>query len=250
MMSSADDSNVGLGDIGGDKEDSGGAMEMQSWYDRIMVSSAKARKIRGGNYVQIATVNEDGHPCCRTVVFRGFLTLSSPALGVDTLGSQKYVAMKMITDARSDKVAQILKNPSCEMVWWFSKSSEQYRISGTLKLIGGDIADEELANARKQQWGNLSDQAREQFFWDQPGTYSGESTVPAGGRNEEGSVLPPPSSFKLLLLIPERVKYLRLTDNYAQADEFVGIQSSETLFMEASEEYDYAKQWRSTRVNP
>jgi pyridoxamine 5'-phosphate oxidase len=255
MSSFADDkeSKLGLGDIGGQEDDDDGTMpkkgETESWYDRILVSSAKARKIRGGNYVQIATVNEDGQPCCRTVVFRGFLTLSSPALGVDTLGSAKYVAMKMITDARSDKVTQILNNPSCEMVWWFSKSSEQYRISGTLKLIGGDTSDEELDNARKQQWGNLSDQAREQFFWNEPGIYSGEPTVPAGGRNEEGNVLPPPSTFNLLLLVPERVKYLRLTDNYAQVDEFVGIES-ESLFLESSEDYNYAKQWKSTRINP
>ena len=62
-------------------------------------------------------------------------------------------------------------------------------------------------------------------------------------------MLPPPSTFNLLLLVPERVKYLRLTDNYAQVDEFVGIES-ESLFLESSEDYNYAKQWKSTRINP
>ena len=43
--------------------------------------------------------------------------------------------------------------------------------------------------ARKQQWGNLSDAAREQFFWDTPGLeYSGVPDVPKGGRDEEGKV--------------------------------------------------------------
>lgn len=42
----------------------------QVWRERIEVSIAKSRKIRGGNYVQLATVDEDGHPRCRTVVFR------------------------------------------------------------------------------------------------------------------------------------------------------------------------------------
>ena len=46
-----------------------------------------------------------------------------------------------------------------------------------------------LQSARKQQWGNLSDPAREQFYWHPPGEYSGESTVPAGGRNDEGKVM-------------------------------------------------------------
>jgi hypothetical protein len=80
--------------------------------------------------------------------------------------------------------------------------------------------DEKLASARKQQWGNLSDPAREQFFWKDPGIpYLGESSVPAGGRDDDGNVLPPPDSFLLMLLFPTRVDYLRLGDNFRQIDE-------------------------------
>ena len=43
---------------------------IKTWKERIEASIAKSRRIRGGNYVQIATVDEDGHPRCRTVVFR------------------------------------------------------------------------------------------------------------------------------------------------------------------------------------
>ena len=37
--------------------------------------------------------------------------------------------------------------------------------------------------------------------------------IPTGGRGEDGKVLPPPSTFLLLLLWPDYVDYLRLTDN-------------------------------------
>jgi hypothetical protein len=65
-----------------------------AWKERIEVSIAKSRKVRGGNYVQIATVDSDGFPHCRTVVFRGFMDVPSSS------GSLPMVAMKMISDNR------------------------------------------------------------------------------------------------------------------------------------------------------
>jgi PPOX class probable FMN-dependent enzyme len=195
-----------------------------NWLERIDISIKKSRKIKGGNYVQIATVDENGSPNCRTVVFRGFLKYNN----------DKNIAMKMITDSRSEKVNQINNSPICEMVWWFSQSSEQYRIKGTLQLISNESNDsEEFKIARKQMWGNLSDPAREQFYWLQPGKiYDGIPTVPNGGRDIEGKILNPPNTFLLMLLIPTSVKYLRLKDNFAQNDK---IQDNN---------------WISTRVNP
>ena len=202
----------------------------QNWLERIEKSIARSRKVRGGNYVQIATVDENGHPRCRTVVFRGFLRYSHQ--GKEVLG------MKMITDARSEKVSQIEHSNFCEMVWWFSQSSEQYRLHGELYLVGASNDNQELISARKQQWGNLSDPAREQFYWHHPGAaYSGTPTVPPGGRDAEGKVLEPPENFLLLLLVPQSVKYLRLKDNLAIADT-----------LETSSESESA--WSFRRVNP
>ena len=157
--------------------------------------------------------------------------------------------MKMITDARSNKVAEVTNHnnqnqttktaTTAEMVWWFSKSSEQYRIRGSLVFIGAETSnhdeeDEEskfLSMARKQQWGNLSDMAREQFYWNDPGMpYENEATVPTGGRDENGTVLPPPDNFLLMLLYPNRVDYLRLTDNFHQIDQLVSHESDEWTF--------------------
>merc|ERR1712224_84325 len=79
--------------------------------------------------------------------------------------------------------------------------------------------------ARKEQWGNLSDPAREQFFWKDPGLPKFDNddvvVVPKGGRDEDGKVLPPPDNFLLMILQPTRCDYLRLTDNYRQIDNFV-----------------------------
>lgn len=198
-------------ETGGGKEQGKRAAEdksLEQWDSRIQASIARSRKIKGGNYVQIATVDGEGLPRCRTVVFRGFQ---------QSLHRVGQSALRMITDARSEKVDHIRCSPACEMVWWFSQSSEQYRIAGDLQLIGPD-AEGDLQAARKQQWGNLSDPAREQFFWDAPGPFSGAAEPRAGGRDEGGKILSPPACFCLLLLWPSRVKYLRLTDNYAQLD--------------------------------
>ena len=81
---------------------------IESWLKRIDSSIARSRKIKGGNYVQIATVDSNGLPRCRTVVFRGLVNLPN-----------NMIAMKMITDMRSEKVDQIANSPACELVWWF-----------------------------------------------------------------------------------------------------------------------------------
>eukprot|EP00978_Attheya_sp_CCMP212_P001404 scaffold2957_cov55-Attheya_sp.AAC.3 len=109
----------------------------------------------------------------------------------------------MITDLRSSKVSEASSNKGnnnndvAELVWWFGKSSEQYRIRGKLVFVGGGHFetdhDEFLARARKEQWGNLSDVAREQFYWKDPGVpYEDQNAVPSGARDEQGKLLPPP----------------------------------------------------------
>lgn len=256
-MATADQSN-GLMDIGATHGPHGGrkngdSTEVEAWQSRIQRSIAKSRKVRGGNFVQIATVDPEGRPRCRTVVFRGFL--SAEARGED--------ALRMITDLRSEKVHQVASSPACEMVWWFGKTSEQYRIAGELQLVGADYPPGELQAARRQQWGNLSDKAREQFYWTCPGMEialpvlegsdnngseeieeGGVNLSPIGGRDASGKLLPPPDTFLLMLLWPTEVKYLRLTDNFAQLDrrgemkaELGGVEGETTA-------------WKTMRVTP
>ena len=98
-------------------------------------------------------------------------------------------------------------------VWWFPKTSEQYRIRGSLLLIGHDNDDRPLQISRKELWGSLSDPARESFLDDQ-------ADPPMGGRGEDGKVVPVPANFLLMLLNPTNVDYLRLTGaQYRQIDQ-------------------------------
>ena len=229
------DASAGLSDIGAAGANTATQQQQQdssteftsssnrSWKSRMDESIGKSRKTRGSNYVQISTV-ADGEPRCRTVVFRGFQKLP-PDHGWSRECDSTSCVMKMITDNRSNKVSEASQQSKAEMVWWFAKTKEQYRIRGDLRFVGGGVfdmdSDNVLASARKEQWGNLSDPAREQFFWQEPGIpYSGPSDVPAGGRDEDGSLLSLPDTFLLMLLVPRRVDYLRLTDNYRQVDEY------------------------------
>ncbi len=220
-MSTDASSYVGLSDIGAGVGSTNENQIITTWREKIVGSIARSRKVRGGNYVQIATVDPDTlEPRCRTVVFRGFLKKDGNELDV----------MKMITDKRSSKFSEASfsaerdgddesSKSTCEMVWWFGKSSEQYRIRGQLKFVGGDESDALLLNARKEQWGNMSDPAREQFFWKEPGLpFDSQADVPEGGRDGDGKVLPPPENFLLMLLYPKRCDYLRLGDNFRQID--------------------------------
>jgi len=184
----------------------------KSWRLLLETSMNKSRKIRGSNYVQIATANKEGEPRCRTVVFRGFLnnlpknhTMASNGGYCD----DKPCVMKMCTDLRSKKVEEVAKGG--EMVWWFPETSEQYRIRGSLLLVGGRNDDISLQIARKELWGNLNDPARESFLG---------GPIMNGGRDDEGKVVPPPENFLLMLLDPMYVDYLCLKGaQYRQIDQ-------------------------------
>lgn len=274
----------GLADIGGatpskNNYSSASTSTSSSWRQLLEVSSNRTRKIRGSNYVQIATIDDNnnidaddddgsiGHPepRCRTVVFRGFLKNIPTDHRLSSSSSENLPCiMKMITDQRSQKVTQLSSTATskeddvvtnAEMVWWFPKTSEQYRIRGNLFVVGAakgtsgsrddDDDDKFLQTARREQWGNLSDSAREAFYDPRlPGQpYNADSAadvmakIPAGGRDAEtGQVLqPPPDCFLLMLLQPNYCDYLRLggTEQYRQIDERQGDGS-----------------WTSVRVNP
>lgn len=229
---------------------------LTSWRDKITISIQRSRKVRGGNFVQISTVDRTTfEPRCRTVVFRGFLVGANQQQEMG--GTTDLNTMKMITDRRSSKVSEVSNGgangdgPKAELLWWFQKSNEQYRIRGELEFVGHDHVDAALVAARKSQWGNLSDSAREQFYWKDPGVpfeeegMGGDGEVPEGGRNEEGKVLPPPDDFLLMLLHPRRVDYLRLGDNFRQVDELA-------VAKEDSEESGGGGGgvWNMTRMNP
>lgn len=263
-----DDSGVGLADIGSNNNKSYNEDNINesshnddnndnlptSWRSLLEVSNNKSRKIKGSNYVQLATVDPlSNGPRCRCVVFRGFLDFENKDHECAAYIEDKSCVMRMVTDLRSQKVHQVNAHDNndesnAELIWWFGKSNEQYRIRGRLVFVGDENKkhfpydnDNELIAARKEAWGNMSDSGREAFFMEPtPGEQYVESTkdsdVPEGGRDKDGKVLPPPGNFLLMLLIPNYVDYLRLgKDQYRQIDEFEVVGE---------------KEWTMQRVNP
>lgn len=204
--------------------------DLVCWRDRLDKSIPISKNMKGGNFVQLSTIDQNGHPRCRTLVFRGF---------VDIQGKE---AIRMMTDSRSDKVAQLNLSNNFEFAWWFPLSNEQYRISGHIELVDSSSSQSSKhIQARLKQWQDISPLAKEQFFKPEtPGdvfiekdnddeTHSAEDV-----HDDDDLISKPPDNFILMLLWPKEVKYLRLTDRYAQLDQL----------------NEDASLWNSIRMNP
>lgn len=169
------------------------------WRKRIDYSISLGKKGKHSspsNYIQLSTVDNNLKdksfpiPRNRTVVFRGFLS-NRTTNGVSDTSFVRNDVIKIITDARSCKIIKELNSVHyAEINWWFANSNEQYRISGQVKYFSYKAA---LAQAEsgssdsganldtfynfsvKDQWNNLSDKAREQFYWADPFTTFAQS---------------------------------------------------------------------------
>jgi PPOX class probable FMN-dependent enzyme len=93
-------------------------------------------------WFQFATVDLNGAPTVRTLVFRGFE-------GDNTIA--------IATDIRSEKIDHLKNNPNAEICWYFKDSREQLRIRVRCEIVQGDRAI--------PYWKNLSPFTRAQFTW-------------------------------------------------------------------------------------
>ena len=151
-------------------------------------------------YFQLATVTPEGCPSNRTLVFRGFL-------------EDDRSSLKIITDVRSAKIQDIERQAMGEICWYFTQTREQFRIQGVLRLVKAQDEDSDLLKARKITWQNLSDAARSQFAWADPGQ-------PATDKSAFDVEPPDPNvpldTFCLLLLVPQKVDHLQLRSDPQQ----------------------------------
>ncbi|MEL6221744.1 MAG: Npun_F5749 family FMN-dependent PPOX-type flavoprotein [Cyanobacteria bacterium J06627_8] len=162
------------------------------WRSLLSRALHRNRSLPEARYFQLATVQSDGKPRNRTVVFRGFSD------GGD---------IQVVTDQRSEKIAQIHHQHWGEICWYFSKTREQFRITGQITLITEGSTSRDELESRKQIWHNLSDNARTQFAWPFPGhrrSVSDEFEVELPSPDE------PLPQFSVLLLSPNRVDHLEL----------------------------------------
>jgi hypothetical protein len=109
------------------------------------------------------------------MVFRGFLP-----------GTQSLLS---VTDTRSEKVIEWQGDNKShfEICWYFSDSREQFRLAGEVALVSnfldasyrnsvlGEHTKESLL---KQQWSNLSKNAKEPFFSSSPKAPFDEDSIP------------------------------------------------------------------------
>ena len=193
-------------------------MSLAPWRSYLARALQKNRFQPHSRYLQLATVQADGYPANRTVVFRGFLEDSNK--------------LKIITDTRSEKITQIYHQPRGEICWYFTVTREQFRLAGELTLVDDKHPDSQLQAARYSTWEQISDNAREQFTWAEPGepktTRENSCAVPI-------DKIKPLDNFCLLLLDPVRVDHLQLR----------GDPQNRCLYV-----LNNSGVWKSTEVNP
>jgi PPOX class probable FMN-dependent enzyme len=169
-------------------------MTLAPWRSPLKKALHLNRSQAFSRYFQLATITPEGKPTNRTVVFRGFLNDSN--------------ILQIVTDTRSEKFSHLQHNPWAEICWYFSKTREQFRLSGKVKLVTENEDDPELVKARQVSWQNLSEAARQQFTWPFPKQPRGDD--PSLFKTEIDLSVTPIRHFCLLLLVPEKVDYLHL----------------------------------------
>jgi pyridoxamine 5'-phosphate oxidase len=165
------------------------------WRSPLARALHRNRSQPQSRYCQLATIQANGRPANRTVVFRGFRDRSNQ--------------LKIVTDCRSDKIEQIQNQPWGEICWYFSQSREQFRLAGDLILV--TASDRERQNERHATWQALSNTARQQFAWPHP--KQPRSPAPAAFDPPPPAPESPPETFGLLLLEPQQVDHLQLRGN-------------------------------------
>lgn len=116
-------------------------MAFPSW-KTFLQSSLKENIEKSGlsaTYASIATVRSNNTPAVRTVVMRGFVgEHHSESVGWNS------DLLVVITDKRSDKIKEIQQNPNTEINWFMNGTMEQFRIRGTIDIIGKDYDESKL----------------------------------------------------------------------------------------------------------
>ncbi|MFQ3191997.1 MAG: pyridoxamine 5'-phosphate oxidase [Paraglaciecola sp.] len=154
------------------------------WRQRLTRSLHVNRSQVQSKYYQVASVCSNGAPKNRTMVFRGFL--------------QDTQSLLSVTDVRSEKIEEWQgdNKPRFEICWYFSDSREQYRLAGEVALISNslDVSNGNLTlgnqakkSLLKQQWSNLSTNAKQPFYSSSPKAPFDEYSIPPNSRDGQVS---------------------------------------------------------------
>jgi pyridoxamine 5'-phosphate oxidase len=205
------------------------------WRQRLARSLHINRSQVHSKYYQVASVCPSGRPKNRTMVFRGFL-----------MGTQNLLS---VTDLRSEKVSEWQGEEKLhfEICWYFTGSREQYRVAGEVALISNvlessyrdlDLGELTKTSLIKQQWSNLSSNAKEPFYSSSPkAPFDDNSTLltpqeePITSANDVN--MQSSDNFCVIVFIPLTVDYLNLKSKPQQR----------CL-------YDIQDGWKEQEVNP
>lgn len=127
----------------------GGSETLPPW--RPLLRAAREREGRSpqARWLQLATVAPDGSPRVRTLVFRGW---GGPA------------ALDLLTDARSDKPAELAHQPRVELCWLLPRARCQFRLRGQRMAL----TPEQDQAERLRHWQALSPGGRALWGWPAP----------------------------------------------------------------------------------
>ncbi|KAK9803225.1 hypothetical protein WJX73_006771 [Symbiochloris irregularis] len=126
-----------------------------AWRKSLDTSLTEQAKNPIAKFFQLATVRGSGKPANRTMVFRGFL------------GDTEQVMF--VTDHRTEKLEEIKNKDWAEICWYFPDSREQFRIGGSMAVVGGDSQDQELLKVREQAWDEQGANSKKWYTQPKPG---------------------------------------------------------------------------------
>lgn len=158
---------------------------------RPLLRRAREREGRSpqARWLQLATVAADGSPRVRTLVFRGWA------------GS---TALDLLTDGRSAKPAELVRQPAVELCWLLPRARSQFRLRGNLQAL----PPEQHQSERERHWHMLSPGGRALWGWPPPGEpFDPEAAFPE--QLPDGS--PMPDHFQLVRIALARVELLELS---------------------------------------
>ncbi|MDJ1184929.1 Npun_F5749 family FMN-dependent PPOX-type flavoprotein [Roseofilum casamattae] len=177
---------------------------LPSWRSQLSLALENNKTRPESSYFQLATIRPDGRPANRSLVFRGFVPNSD--------------RLKIATDGRSAKIADLRHCPNVEVCWYFSLTREQFRISGSIAIVTEDNSNPAWQQERIQLWQNLSAASRQQFARPECGALRSPDWEFDRDAPDPDYPLP---HFYLLLLEPKEVERLDLQLNPPPRDRYL-----------------------------
>lgn len=158
---------------------------------RALLRGAREREglMPQARWLQLATVAADGTPRVRTLVFRGWA---------------EAAALDLLSDGRSAKPAELVRQPAVELCWLLPRARCQFRLRGTLQRLPPPQQQSE----RERHWRALTPGGRALWGWPAPGLpFDRDAAFPA----ELTDDAPMPVHFLLLRIDLNQVELLELS---------------------------------------